>query len=200
MSGAADGSRVPARRGYGDSPVPPGAGGAPAAPGAATVLPVAGAGRYVLAGWWARVAATLIDLALLVLGAAVIVAVFALVLLVSRSAGTLSVIVGVLVALVAFTLALFLYPPAAMARWDGQTVGKRICRIRVVRLSGEPMDFSGAAAREVGIKWVVIVIVGSALTFGLAPLIDALWPAWDGERRALHDYLARTRVVRAAPR
>lgn len=201
MSGAAGGSRVPSPRGYGDSPVPPGArNGAPAGPGAPAVLPVPGAGRHVLAGWWPRVAATLIDLGLLVLGAVAIVGVFSLALLVSTSAGTLSILAGVAVALVAFTLALFLYPPIAMAHWDGQTVGKRVCGIRVVRLSGEPMDFSRAAVREVGVKWVIVMIVGSALTFGLLPLIDALWPTWDGERRALHDYLARTRVVRAAPR
>ena len=154
-------------------------------------------GSWLLAGWWPRVAASLIDFALLVLGAGVIVGLSALVFLVGAEAGAVSVILGLLVAAVAFTVASLLYPPAMMAATNGQTVGKRLCRIRVVRVDGQPMDFGWAALREAAIKWLGFGVVGASATFGLAPLVDVLWPLWDDEHRALHDFLARTRVVRA---
>jgi uncharacterized RDD family membrane protein YckC len=195
---------LPARSGYGAAPVPPGArarlqGGERAEPPAAPILP--GAGQHVLASWSSRVAATLIDLALLLLGAVAIVGLFALVFVTGDvTAGTVSVLVGALVAVFALTVAVLLYPPLAMARWDGRTLGKRLCGIRVVRVSGEPMDLGSAFLREVAIKWIGIVVVGSSFTFGLAPLVDVLWPLWDGERRAVHDILARTLVVEAEER
>ena len=39
------------------------------------------------------------------------------------------------------------------------------------------------------------VVQGGSLTFGIAPLVDYLWPLWDEENRALHDYLVDTRTV-----
>jgi uncharacterized RDD family membrane protein YckC len=57
------------------------------------------------------------------------------------------------------------------------------------------MTLVRAAIRE------VVVELG---LFGLTPFInpflstvDGLWPLWDKENRAIHDALARTRVVRA---
>lgn len=195
---------LPARSAYGSSPVPPGARARLAldAPGPAARAPaLQGAGRHVLASWSSRVAATLIDLALLILGAVAIVGLFALVFVTGDvRAGAVSLLVGVLVAGLALTVAMLLYPPLIMARWDGRTLGKRLCAIRVVNLSGEPMSLGSAMLREVAIKWIGIVVVGSSFTFGLAPLIDVLWPLWDGERRAVHDILARTLVVKADER
>jgi len=38
--------------------------------------------------------------------------------------------------------------------------------------------------------------VVSSATFGLASVLDALWPLWDEENRALHDLVVNTRVIR----
>jgi uncharacterized RDD family membrane protein YckC len=44
------------------------------------------------------------------------------------------------------------------------------------------------------IKIVIFGIAGS-FTAGIAPLLDVLWPLWDEENRALHDFIVSTRVV-----
>ncbi len=48
--------------------------------------------------------------------------------------------------------------------------------------------------REVAVKTLLFGIAGS-LTFGLAQLLDWLWPLWDEENRALHDFIVDTRVI-----
>jgi hypothetical protein len=34
------------------------------------------------------------------------------------------------------------------------------------------------------------------MTIGIAQLVDVLWPLWDEENRALHDFIVNTRTVR----
>ena len=46
--------------------------------------------------------------------------------------------------------------------------------------------------REVVVKWLLFDAVLGAVTFGLAPLLDVLWPLWDEENRALHDFIVGT--------
>lgn len=67
----------------------------------------------------------------------------------------------------------------------GQTVGKMATRIRVVRMDGGPVPAGAAIVRYVG-YWV------SALPF----LIGYLMVGVRRDKRALHDLMARTRVVR----
>ena len=55
------------------------------------------------------------------------------------------------------------------------------------------MTFGFAVLREVVIKGLLFGIVGS-ITGGIAPLLDVLWPLWDEENRALHDFVVDTRV------
>jgi len=185
---------LPARpSGYGTGPVPPGArrAGAPAA------APAPGEGDLVLATWWMRVWATVIDLTLILLLAAVIVGLFSLVFLSGTAEGAVSVVVGILVAFVAVIVAVLVYPATAMGVLDGQTAGKWLCRIRVVRVNGRPMDFGWSMLREAVVKWILFVFVLSPVTGGVAWIVDVTWPLWDAERRALHDMLVGTRVVRA---
>jgi uncharacterized RDD family membrane protein YckC len=145
------------------------------------------------------VAAALIDGAIVLVIAAVILAIFGGVFSVGflggDTAGIAAVIVGLLLGLVAVAIAALLYAPLVMARTNGQTLGKMAVRIRVIRTSGEPMDFGWSALREVGVK-TFGVNIANAFTFGLAGVVDVLWPLWDDENRALHDYAVQTRVVR----
>jgi hypothetical protein len=53
------------------------------------------------------------------------------------------------------------------------------------------MGVKRALLREVAIKWGLTL-----LTLGLFAIVDVLWPLWDEQNRALHDLLARTRVIR----
>jgi len=178
------------------SPPPPGAFGTAAA-GPIPALPVTG--RYALAGWWSRVGATLIDGIIIGIGALLIVALFGSVFSVgffaSDEAGVVSLIVGLLLSFLAIAIVALLYAPLMMARTNGKTLGRMVIGIRVIRASGQPMTFGWAMLREVAIKALLFGFL-SSLTFGLASLADVLWPLWDDENRALHDFIVDTRVVR----
>jgi uncharacterized RDD family membrane protein YckC len=180
---------------FGDytSAPPPGAGGpVPVADG-----PVAG--QYALAGWWRRVGAHLLDgliigaIALILLVA--ITAPFSIGFFVNDTVGAVAVIVGLLFWLLCVFIAALVYAPAMMARTNGRTLGRMATGIRVVRANGEPMTFGFAMLREVAVKWLLFGVVLGSITAGIAALVDYLWPLWDEENRALHDYVVNTRTV-----
>jgi uncharacterized RDD family membrane protein YckC len=183
----------PGPQGGYSSPPPP---GALAAPGTATA-PVGA--RYTLASWWSRVGAALIDGIIIGIGAIIITVVFGAVFSIgfaaSDEAGAVSLGVGLLLAFVAIAIMSLLYAPLMMARTNGKTLGRMAMGIRVVRASGEAMTFSWALLREVVVKALLFGFLAS-LTLGIASLLDVLWPLWDDENRALHDFVVNTRVVR----
>jgi uncharacterized RDD family membrane protein YckC len=78
-------------------------------------------------------------------------------------------------------------------RTNGQTFGKQLMGIRVVREDGERITLGVAFFRE-----LVLTEIPRVLTIGLYLIVDSLWPLWEGQRRALHDLGAGTRVVRGA--
>lgn len=167
-------------------------------PGA--LAPTAVAGAYVLSGWWRRVGAAIVDSIIVFAGAALITAAFAGVFSIGffagDTAGILSIIAGLLLAFLAIAIVAIFYAPVMMARTNGQTIGRMAMGIRVIRASEAPMTFGWAMLREVAVKWLVFGFA-SSVTFGLAHLLDYLWPLWDEENRALHDFLVDSRVVRA---
>jgi uncharacterized RDD family membrane protein YckC len=178
------------------SPPPPGAGG-PVNPYGA--MAPAG-GRLVLAGWWSRAGAFFIDGAIVSVGALllliVITAPFSVGFFASDDVGLVSLVVGMLLAVLCVAVVAFLYAPALMARTNGQTIGRMATGIRVVRADGRPMTFGFAMLREVAVKALLFGFAG-AITGGIANLLDWLWPLWDEENRALHDFVVNTRTVRA---
>ena len=158
----------------------------------------------MLAGYGQRAGAAIIDflikavfavLVLLAVGSALGVGFLAG----DETAGLVAIIVALILGFAAFAIASLLYEPVYMAVTDGQTLGKQITGCRVVRTSGEKMSFGWATLREVVIKWLGFNVIGNALTAGfpIAMALDNLWPLWDEENRALHDFAAGTRVVRA---
>ncbi len=151
--------------------------------------------RYALAGWWRRAAAAVID--------GVLIGLLALVLLVplgvgvagvEGDAGLFALIAAAIVTLIVFAVVSLLYAPLLLWKTDGKTVGRMVVGIRVVRATGEPMTLGAAVVREVVLKWLVFGAAGSA-TGGIATLVDYLWPLWDEEHRALHDFPVNTRTV-----
>ena len=157
-------------------------------------------GAHVLAGWWSRVGAALIDGLIVGIGSLVLLialtAPFGIGFFADESVGVISILVGLLFATLCVTIVAFLYAPAMMARTNGQTLGRMVVGIRVVRAKGQEMTFGWAMLREVAVK-ALLFGVASSLTFGLASLLDVLWPLWDEEHRALHDFIVDTRVIRA---
>jgi uncharacterized RDD family membrane protein YckC len=73
----------------------------------------------------------------------------------------------------------------------GQSLGKRWCRLRVVRREGQPVTFvSGVLLRE----WIPFAL-GLIPTLGsVVGLVDAIF-IFRADRRCLHDHLAGTKVI-----
>ena len=96
-----------------------------------------------------------------------------------------------------FAVIAIIYAPTTMARQgahNGQTFGKQLVGIRVVRDSGQPMTFWPAALREVGVKGLAVGIASSIIPI-IPWFLDNFWPLWDDENRALHDMAVSTHVV-----
>jgi uncharacterized RDD family membrane protein YckC len=156
-----------------------------------------------LASWGTRLGAYLIDLLIVSIpGLIVFFAVIAGAIGLTgddSDAGFWAVIGASLLATLAFALIALLYAATTMARSgqaNGQTWGKQLLNIRVVRDNGEPMTFWWAALREVGIKWIAVGVASSIIPF-IPWFLNYFWPLWDDENRCLHDMVASTHVVRA---
>ena len=67
----------------------------------------------------------------------------------------------------------------------GQTPGKMVCKLKVVRVSGEPLGYSKAFLR-----WVGYIVSSFVFCLGF------LWVAWDKNKQAWHDKIAGTYVIR----
>ena len=184
-------SGLPGFSGYSSAP-PPGAFWTPAVAG-----PAPAAGRYVLAGWWSRVGAAIIDGLIIGVVGVILLAIFGVGFASSDESDTGfgALVVAGIVSTLAFAVAALLYAPLMMAKTNGKTLGRMAVGNRVVRANGQPMTFGWAMLREVAIK-MLLVGVANSVTFGLAGLLDVLWPLWDDENRALHDFLVDTRTVK----
>jgi uncharacterized RDD family membrane protein YckC len=145
--------------------------------------------RY--AGFWVRLLATFMDvIALLFIYFVYLVAMVPLSLvvkgfLVGRTEPPLALLY--LVALTSYALFLatpMLYESLFTGRF-GATLGKMLCGLRVVRPDGARITYGRSFARCFA-KWL------SYLTFYIGFIIAG----FDGEKRALHDHICSTRVVR----
>ena len=180
--------------GYTSAP-PPGAGGIAVAPSDAPI-----AGRWELSGWWRRVWAQVIDGIVIGLIALVFFLIIGAIVgggfLVGDTTGYIAAVLGFLAWGICILVAALLYAPLMMAKTNGKTLGRMALGIRVVRANGQAITFGYATLREIVVKWLLFNVIGGAFTFGLAALIDDLWPLWDEEHRALHDMVVDSRVIR----
>lgn len=178
-------------------PVPPGGWQQPIAQ-----QPSALAGQ-TLASWGSRLGAFLVD--------ALIIAIPSIVLLTligggiaavgddGSGAGLGALIGGAILTVLAIGAISLLYAPLLMKRegaHNGQTWGKQLLNIRVIRNNGQRMSFGAAALREVVLKQLAVGIASSIIPL-LPFLLNYLWPLWDDDNQALHDMAASTHVVRA---
>lgn len=84
----------------------------------------------------------------------------------------------------------FLYSLLLPVIWNGYTIGKRICGIRIRRVS----DFSPPGIGTMLLRNVVSGIV-YALTFGIASIVSAFMVGLREDKRSIHDFIAGTEVV-----
>ena len=122
----------------------------------------------------------------------------AVIIAIAAGSDTGAVVTGILGFLAYLIVALF-YAPVLMARngaHNGQSWGKQIVGIRVIRDNGQPFELGSAFVREIVVKGFLFGGLGSFLA-GIPTLVDWLWPLWDDENRALHDMVVKTHVMNA---
>lgn len=172
--------------------------------------------QLTYASFEARVAAATLDLLVLFIIAALLVTVGALVILVSSdfektdpstvSINTFWACVG------AIAPASLLYLFLSYA-WKGQTVGKAVMQLMMVRSDGRPLGVFGAIARVIGVLTYGLLFglgaigafilrestLPAAIAMGAAMaliVLGVLIAAFDSRRRMLHDRIAGTIVVK----
>ncbi len=149
--------------------------------------------RSDLAGWWSRAGALIIDgLLIETISAAILfVAGFDLAAYYTEDSSLLLAAGGAdLIHLIVVAPVAAAYYLPLMLRWDGQTIGKRALRVRVVRADGQRLDGKTVFVRQVLVQFIVLLLVPPMF------LINYLLPLVDRSNRAGHDFAARTRVVR----
>lgn len=79
----------------------------------------------------------------------------------------------------------------------GQTPGKQLMSIRVIRADGRASGWGWTFLREFGVKGVLVNAV-SWLSAGVGLIVwigDLLWAFWDKDRQTLHDKIMKTVVI-----
>lgn len=85
----------------------------------------------------------------------------------------------------------FLYGLLIPVFWNGYTVGKRICGIRIVKIrDGMPPSIGTMLLRNLAAGLLY------ALTFGIALIVSAIMVGVREDKRSIHDFIAGTVVVR----
>jgi uncharacterized RDD family membrane protein YckC len=176
-------------------PVPPGGWQQPIA------RPESGWAGRPLASWGSRLGAYPIDWLVLLIPAVIlfiVVVAGAWGISGDDDASTGAVIGATILYVLLMSVVILLYAPLLMMRQgerNGQTLGKQLVGIRVVRDSGEPMGFGWAALREVVVKGLAVGIASSIIP--IVPwFLNYFWPLWDDQNRALHDMAVSTHVVK----
>jgi len=132
------------------------------------------------AGFWIRVVAAVIDLALIFVVKA------SLAFIAKRTWRSDVETLGLSGALAACVLLFVVLYVVVLPSLSGQTIGKLFVGARVEGLDGEPPALGTSVLR-------FLAYAASLLPFGLGFVMAGL----RGDRRALHDLLAGTRVVRS---
>jgi uncharacterized RDD family membrane protein YckC len=139
-------------------------------------------GTPPLAGWWSRVAASLVDFVIVGFLPLILYVVFS-----DNDAATLLVSgAAILLGAVYYALTVGRQGPH-----NGQSLGKQLLNIRVIRESAEPMTAGTAIIRETLIKSILMGICF------IVTILNYLAPLWDDRNQAWHDKIIHTMVVRA---
>ena len=177
----------------------PGPGAAPAwVPPVA--VQVAGPAGTVLAGWWQRVVASIIDGLIVAIPSYILMAVLSLGTFAASTrfdpvTGEISDInvggffAGFFLSFILIIVMAIAYRVVLEGGARGQTVGKMAMKIRVADVNtGGPIGYGRAFVRWLvaSVLWVLLYIPG---------IIDVLFPLWDPKRQTIHDKAASSIVV-----
>jgi len=139
--------------------------------GAAVAVPPIEFAVMPRAGFWLRFAASLVDFLLFVF----------LFWIVPQS----TLLSWFIHATTPFFVILWLTYHVAMWTWKGATIGGMVCKLKVVRADGSPVDFGVALVRALA---GVISFMAAGLGF--------FWAGWTREKQSWHDQIAGTIIVK----
>jgi uncharacterized RDD family membrane protein YckC len=143
-------------------------------------------------GFWIRFVAYIIDSLIVTIAAVAIVGIFiAVVLLADESTDdskdSLFIAGSVIVMVLALLVINWLYEALMTSSPRGATLGKLALGLRIVRADGAQLSFGRATARHF-LKFMITQLVPLAIGYLMA--------AFTAHKRALHDVLAETLVIR----
>lgn len=145
---------------------------------------------FVYAGFWLRLGAKIIDWMIMSGVNFIVMALFGVLIAFTGSFNPESGPPVVFIILQIFNSLLSLLLPIAYSTWlvgkYGATVGKMACKIKVVGPEGEKVSYLRAMGRAF-----------AEILSGLILAIGYIMAAFDSEKRALHDHICSTRVVKA---
>ena len=114
-----------------------------------------------------------------------------------------------LIYLLAALVAIFYY--SIFHAWKGQTIGKMVCKLRLVNLDGSHVSWRKALARSIvyyGLTFIycIIFFTANVTAIGIAGFIETAWVLIDMSfqmidrctQRSLHDRICGTRVIKEA--
>jgi len=143
-------------------------------------------------GFWIRFVAYMIDGLVLTVAAGAIVELFVLFVIGSADANEDETSPAIVFAIVLMILALlligWLYEALMTSSRRGATLGKQALGLRIIRADGARLSFGRATARYL-LKYIITPLVPL--------LIGYLMAAFTNRKRALHDVLADTLVIRS---
>ena len=102
------------------------------------------------------------------------------------AAGVMGIVLLAYLVIFVGACAVWLYNCYLLGR-DGATLGKRVMKVKVLDMQGQPLGFGKAFLRE-----IVKAVLGNIC------FILLLWPLWDNEKQGLQDKLFSTHVYEAA--
>ena len=143
-------------------------------------------------GFWIRFVAYLLDAFIVSIAALAIVAVFIAVMLLSdktidEGRDSLFIIASVIAMVFALLVVNWLYEALMTSSERGATLGKQALGLCIVRADGAQLSFGRASARHF-LKFMITPLVPLAIGYLMA--------AFTARKRALHDVLADTLVIR----
>ena len=153
------------------------------------------AGGSPFKGFWIRFVAAIIDSILLIIAFVVLTIPIMLVLgglggLLGGEEGAFGAgLMGLLLAVLAFTILQLLYKPLMEASEFQGTLGKYMLGMKVVKADGERLDMSTSFVRS------IVYLVCLALLSLLIPVLAFIMIGFTEQKQGLHDIVAKTFVV-----
>jgi uncharacterized RDD family membrane protein YckC len=108
----------------------------------------------------------------------------------SQGAASAGAGIGILIYIVFYggAFVFYLYNEIAICvKNNGQTIGKKMMKIRIVKEDGSPMSYGDAFLRNVVGYWISSLVCG----------LGFIWALFDARKQAWHDKIFKTQVVAA---